>query len=319
MKISIQSETLVKYYGAEDAYGMIREAGFEAIDWNIDTAWDFDTIKNAEHLCGLCPFERSPEEIRAHYASELAVIRKNGLEIVQAHAPFECYAPGRPDILEYAISIYKKIIPFLDEVGCKYLIIHGLTKNEHMDYLSPKEAEALNLHLYESLIPTLQQTKQIKVCLENLFTNTLKLARGFWEGVCSDPHLAVAMIDDLNAKAGKEYFGLCLDTGHLNLLRKPMHAYIPIVGKRILCLHIHDNLQNADSHLMPYTGSIWWSHFLAELRAIGYAGDLSFETFAQVDRKRLPDELVPVFLAAIADIGGYFRRELTEYPKRGDT
>ena len=105
MKLSIQNETLMKYYGMEDTYSMIREAGFEAIDWDTCGTWDFDEVKTAEKLEGLCLFEKSPEEIRKHYEEEFAIIRKNGLTITQAHAPMECYAPGRPDILEYAISI----------------------------------------------------------------------------------------------------------------------------------------------------------------------------------------------------------------------
>jgi len=309
VKISTQSQRLTGQYGIRDAYRMIREAGFEAIDWNIDTEWSFAAVKTAEKLENLCIFEKSQDEIDAHFAEELAAIRENGLEITQAHAPFGCYEGGRPDILEYAISIYKNMILFLDRVGCKHVIIHGISKRELWKE-TQKEIDALNCHLYESLIPTLQQTKQITVCLENLFSGTLKLARGYWEGHCSDPHLAALEIDRLNGLAGKKCFGLCLDTGHLNLLRKPMHAYIPIVGDRIVCLHIHDNLQNADSHLMPYAGSIWWKDFLAELRDIGYRGDLSFETFAQVDQKRLPRELLPAVLSAIADIGAYFRSEL---------
>ena len=310
MKISIQSETLVKYFGAEDAYGMIREVGFEAIDWNIDTAWDFDVIRKAERLEGLCLFEKPLDEWRTHYATELEVIRKNGLTITQAHAPFECYAPGRPDILEYAIAIYKKMILFLDEVGCKHLIIHGITKNEHMDSLSPAEAEALNMHLYESLIPELRQAKQLKVCLENLPTDSMLLGRCFWTGVCSDPHEAAAWIDRLNEKAGKTCFGLCLDTGHLNVLRLPFHAYVPILGERIACVHIHDNNQNSDSHLMPYVGSIFWKNFLSELKKIGYTGDLSFETCAQTSVNRVPRALTPVFLRTFAAIANYFRSQL---------
>lgn len=310
MKISIQSETLVKYFGAEDAYGMIREAGFEAIDWNIDTAWDFDVIRKAERPEGLCLLEKPLDEWRTHYATELEVIRKNGLTITQAHAPFECYAPGRPDILEYAIAIYKKMILFLDEVGCRHLIIHGITKNEHMDSLSPAEAEALNMHLYESLIPELRQAKQLKVCLENLPTDSMRLGRCFWTGVCSDPHEAAAWIDRLNEKAGKTCFGLCLDTGHLNVLRLPFHAYVPILGERIVCVHIHDNNQNSDSHLMPYVGSIFWGDFLSELKKIGYTGDLSFETCAQTSVNRVPRALTPVFLRTFAAIARYFRAQL---------
>ena len=311
MKISVQSQRLTGQYGIEKAYRLIREAGFEAIDWNIDTEWVFKDVLSAQKLENLCIFEKSQAEIDAYFADELQEIRKNGLTITQAHAPFGCYESHRPDVLEYAISIYKNMILFLDRVGCKFVIIHGISKKELWDE-TQEEIDALNGHLYESLIPTLQQTKQITVCLENLFSSTIKLARGVWEGHCSDPHLAAEEIDRLNALAGKKCFGLCLDTGHLNLLRKPMHSYIPIVGDRIVCLHIHDNLQLADSHLMPYVGSIWWKYFLEEMKKIGYTGDLSFETFAQVDKKRLPEELLPAFLSAIADIGKYFRTQLEQ-------
>ena len=72
MKISTQTYNLVGEYGIRDAYRMIREAGFEAIDWNIDTALDFDQMLAAEKLEGLCIFERSQEEIDAYFAEELA-------------------------------------------------------------------------------------------------------------------------------------------------------------------------------------------------------------------------------------------------------
>ena len=310
MKLSIQNETLMKYYGMEDTYSMIREAGFEALDWDLCSTWTFGEVKRAEKLEGLCLFEKPIEEIREHYKEEFEIIRKNGLTITQAHAPMECYAPGRPDILEYAISMYKKIIPFLDEIGCKHLIVHGMTKNEHMEDLSPEDAVNLNLHLYESLIPELQQAKQLKVCLENLPTDSMMLGRCFWIGCCSNPYVAAEWIDRLNKKAGKKCFGLCLDTGHLNVLRIPFHDYIPILGDRIVCLHIHDNNQNSDSHLMPYVGSIFWKDFLTELKKVGYSGDLSFETCAQTSANRVPRELTPVFLRTFHAIAEYFRTQL---------
>lgn len=307
MKICIQSQSLVSQYGAADAYRMIREAGFEGIDWNL--GWNFSDIQSATVLKELSVFEKSPAEIEAYYAQELAEIRRQGLAIVQAHAPFPCYAPCRSDILEYAITAYKNLIPFLDRIGCQHVIIHGISKNEHMDELTPASCTELNMRLYESLIPVLQDCKQIKVCLENLFTTHLKLARGYWEGCCSDPHTAAQWIDHLNEKAGKECFGLCLDTGHLNLLRKPFFSYVPIVANRILTVHIHDNLQLADNHLLPYMGSIRWRDFVPELKAVGYTGDICFETFAQTDKNRLPAELLPTFLHLIFEIGKYFKQE----------
>ena len=312
MKLSVQSQTFVNDFGTEATYRMLREAGFEAIDWNIDVELSASDVKKADRLEGLTVFEKTQEEIHAYFAEELSVIRKNGLAISQAHAPFPCYLPQRFDVLDYCIEVYKNIILFLDSVGCKNVIIHGITVQEKEPLLTGEECDRLNMHLYESLIPTLQKTKQITVCLENLFTGIGVLGSGYWEGCCSDPHIAAEWIDRLNEKAGKECFGLCLDTGHLNLLRKPFRSFVPIVGNRIKALHIHDNLQTGDSHLMPYAGSIHWEHFIEEMRKIGYAGDLSFETFAQTKSQRLPAALVPAFLRTIAEIGNYFREELTK-------
>ena len=311
MKISVQSQDLVDDLGIQNAYRMIKNAGFEAIDWSLDHAWKFKDLLRAERLENLSIFEKSQDEILAYYREELDAIRENGLAITQAHAPFPAYEPGRPDILEYAIRIYKNMILFCDTVGCPRLIIHGITKQERNPNATPADIARLNDKLYESLIPALQSTKNVTVCLENLFTNATELhGHDFWEGHCSDPHLAVEIIDRLNEKAGKVCFGLCLDTGHLNLLRKPFHSYVPILGKRICALHIHDNSQLNDSHMMPYTGTVRWDDFLKEMKAIGYDKDLSFETFAQTQKSRLPKALLPTFLRSIADIGNYFREEL---------
>ena len=308
MKISVQSQDLVDDFGAERAYEMIREAGFEAIDWNIDHAWNAGEVCSALVFEGLSIFERPLDEILAYYAEELEVIRRNGLSITQAHAPFATL--DKPAVLDYAISIYKNVIAFCGAVGCPRVVIHGITKRENRADLTPADLKAMNWKLYSSLIPTLLETEGVTVCLENLFTRATTLGFDFWEGCCSNPYEAVEYIDALNVAAGKRVFGLCLDTGHLNLLRKPFHSYVPIVGDRICALHIQDNSQSNDTHVMPYAGSTKWADFLKEMKAIGYAGDLSFETFAQVRSNRLPKELVPVFLHTIAEIGKYFRAEL---------
>ena len=310
MKISVQSGNLVPDYGFEAAYRMIREAGFDAIDWNINTAWKFKEVLEAKELKDLCIFEKPLEEILSYYEEELSYIRKNGLTISQAHAPFSSYAPYREDILDYAIEIYKQMIRFCSAVDCGYLIIHGAAVIDTEPEMTPERCEELNMKLYGSLIPTLLEVGNVTVCLENLFVSPKRLGADYWEGCCSDPHQAVDWIDRLNAMAGKKCFGFCLDTGHLNLLRKNMRTYIPTVGDRIVALHIHDNDQKSDSHLMPYAGSIFWDDFLRLLKSIGYQGDLSFETFGQYSKKRLPQKLVPAFLGTVGKIGEYFREEV---------
>lgn len=305
MKLCIQTGNIVDHYGAEKGYAMIRNAGFEAVDWNLDHAWKAADLREGTYL-GKCIFEKPLADVIEHYKDEFAVIRKNGLVVSQAHAPFPAYLPGHPEILEYAIGVYKRNIEYCNVIGCKNLVIHGISLRVDDRENTPESIDALNMHLYESLIPTLLAT-DVTVCLENLFTRN---GADFIEGTCSDSHQAVAYIDALNKKAGKKVFGLCLDTGHLQLLRKNFRTYIPILGDRIAALHVHDNDQTEDLHLAPYTGTICWQDFTEALRAVGYQGDLDFETFRQTDKawKEGSEALTVEFLEHMAKVAAYFRR-----------
>lgn len=311
MRICVQSQDLVDDIGMHEAYRAIREAGFEAIDWNIDHAWKFSDLIKSEKLEGLCIFEKSEKEIFEYYREELSLIRENGLGISQAHAPFPAYDPKRPEILDYAIEIYKSIIRFCAAVGCPRIIIHGINRHHSWTSVTSEKCAELNAKLYESLIPTLREVKTVTVCLENLpMWDNVGSKTALSAGHCTNPDRAAAEIDALNEKAGADYFGLCLDTGHLNICRTPLYDYIPTLGKRLTALHIHDNDQTNDLHMMPYTGTIRWDIFVRELKASGYEGDLSFETFAQVRTSRIPKALIPSFLRTIADTAKYFRSEI---------
>lgn len=303
MLLSVQSGDVVYDLGFEMGYRLIREAGFEAIDWNIDNGWDHQAA--TEGRIGESIFTKSPEEVLAYYADELAEIRKNGLVITQAHAPFPSFHKNNPDFLDYAIENIKGSILLCDAVGCKRLVVHGISCRYDTPSMNKERVWELNMKLYSSLIPVLQET-DVTVCLENLFTGSIPAV----EGTCCDPEEAVALIDTLNEMAGKECFGFCLDTGHLNLFKKFVPTYVHTLGKRIKALHLHDNDSIRDQHLMPFVGCFHWDSFITALRDIGYDGDLNFETFAQILPSRMDEKYVPVFLKAIAGIGEIFRQEI---------
>lgn len=305
MRISVQNGGIIEHIGAERCYTAIKEAGFTAIDWNLDHGLTPTQIKGLAYA-GVSIFERPIQEVLDHYAPELALIRKNGLTITQAHAPFPAYVPGHPEVLEFMIGIYESCIRLCHHAGCKNLVIHSISLAESDLDNTPETIAAMNRRLYESLIPTLLECN-VTVCLENLFTRR-PLAT---EGACSDPHEAVQMIDALNEKAGREVFGFCLDVGHLNLLNKNLRTYIPILGKRIKALHIHDNDGRDDLHLAPMTGTINWGVFCDCLRGIGYEGDLSFETFMQTRiAHRFDDDLILAWLKLIFATGESFRNRI---------
>lgn len=279
MKISIQTGSLPEQFGIEQGYRMIAEAGFESIDWNVDHAIAYSTIKELRYRNN-CIFEQSLDDVLRSYDQELNAIRKNGLEIGQAHSFFPNYVTGHPEVTDWAAKVHCRVIEFMAAVGCKYLVIHGIGLAPDDKANTAADIEALNYRLYEPMIDTLLQ-HDVTVCLENAFT-----ARPgqYLEGHCADPHQTAAQIDRLNALAGREVFGLCVDSGHLNLLGKDFRTYGPAVGRRLKVLHLHDNAGNRDAHMAPLTGSIDWRAFLDTLAAMDYRGNLSLETFAQTDR-----------------------------------
>lgn len=307
MKISIQTGDIVDVLGFEKGYAEIRRAGFEAIDWNLDHAWK-KSFRTGDYR-GYCNFEESLDKVIEMYSEELEIIRKNGLTITQAHAPFPSYTPDCPEIFDYAIENYKRNIEFCDYAGCKNLVIHGISYTFQDKINTPETIKELNHKLYTSLIPTLLKT-DVTVCLENLFSGNNGVC---YQGHCSYPDDAVAEIDGLNFLAGKEVFGFCLDTGHANLLHHDLRVFIPKIGNRLKCLHIHDNNGSSDQHLAPMTGTVDWNRFCSALKEIGYDLDLSFETFHQTNiAYELGEEAMFAWIKLIFETGNIFRKKITE-------
>lgn len=311
MRIGIQNADLRRDYDLELCYRLIKEAGFECIDFNLDNVMDGTRLGKGTYR-GSSPIEEGVSALQLYFAKDLAAIEKYGLFVTQVHAPFPSYASGDPESLDYMIDVFKTSIRFTEMIGAKNLIIHGISYNGD-NAETQDDIDELNFKLYSSLIPTLRECN-VTVCLENLFTR-YKNGKGFrtiYAGHCSDPYDAVAEIDMLNDLAGKECFGLCLDTGHLNLVGIPVKKYISILGSRIKCLHVHDNCGLEDDHLSPYTGTVRWQDHITALRDIGYNGDISFETFKQVKSTVVPEPLVLPWLKLMASIADYFRQEITK-------
>ncbi len=309
MKICVQDGSLYSVHGYRDAYQIIRQAGFEAIDWNIDVALSRPAIASGNFEDNI--FLQSTDKLDAYFAEELQAIRDAGLTISQAHAPFHFYQATYQNfekIFDLMVKAYCNIILLCDRVGCKNVIIHGAGYARNGEDKTPDEISAINKKMYTALIPTLQQTNVV-VCLENLFVGKVGSFNG---GHCANPYEAAREIDELNALAGKECFGLCLDTGHLNLICGDPLLYIPVIGKRLKALHIHDNDGISDMHRAPYTGTINWKHFYTALKQIGYEGDLSFETFKQTDPSVIERELTLPWMTMIAQIGQFFRDRILE-------
>ena len=69
MLLTIQTGDVVDELGIQAGYKVLREAGFEALDWNIDHDWNQAKICSGD-LSG-CVFEKSFEDVLAYYADEI--------------------------------------------------------------------------------------------------------------------------------------------------------------------------------------------------------------------------------------------------------
>lgn len=86
---------------------------------------------------------------------------------------------------------------------------------------------------------------------------------------------------------------ICWDFGHALLSGLDQVYALRKIGKRLKCVHMHDNLGISDDHLIPFLGKIDWYAIADVLAEIGYEGDLSMELggYARNVPRRLQDPL----------------------------
>ena len=308
LKVGVQSGGLFGMTNFEDGLRTMAEHGFECCDFNIDNLLPGDQIRKGEPA-GF--FDQSIEEILAFFAPFKQAAEKYNIAITQMHGPFPLWVNERDEMNEYTIMATEKCFAVMQYMGCKNIVVHP-TNAQYI--LGSKDAEReLNLSIYRRLIPAAKKYG-VTICLENLFA-TIK-GRVF-EGPCSDVAEIVWYIDKLNAEAGEDIFGFCLDVGHANLYGRNLYEYIKGIGHRLTVLHIHDNDGMSDLHMLPYSYTrnggkdlnIDWPGFIKGLREIGYRGDLCFETFRCM--YDFPAEVHPQLLDLIYAIGKHFVNGIT--------
>lgn len=72
------------------------------------------------------------------------------------------------------------------------------------------------------------------------------------------------------------HVGFCYDAGH-EACRGYGYEFLPLVGDRLICTHIHDNDMVDDLHLIPFDGKIDWQRVMRQLKDCHYEGPLTLE------------------------------------------
>ncbi len=187
-------------------------------------------------------------------ASFGAFAREHGFSIPQGHLWLKIHLCD-----DGVLEDLKNWVDLFEAIGITYGVLHpddnaqGATHAEKLD---------ANIAVLKELDKYLRG-KNFVVCLENM------------PGITES-------IDDLNYildALDSPHFGICLDTGHLNVWGdRDQRNFILKAGKRLKALHVHNNDGTHDQHVMPYgRGDIDFDAIVLSLREIGYDGIFNYE------------------------------------------
>lgn len=190
-------------------------------------------------------------------------INERNFEISQGHLWLKVKLCSDDD----AIDKLYRWIDMYEAIGIKNMVLHydrlsgtGLSRRERAD----KNIEKLKI-LAEYI-----KNKNITICLENLSPNIPDVKELI--GHNADDLLYII------ERVGSEKFGICLDTGHLNLTEYNQREFILKAGKKLKALHIADNQGRSNQHMMPYTrGTVDFKEVVEALREVDYHGLFNLE------------------------------------------
>ncbi|MBQ2957867.1 MAG: sugar phosphate isomerase/epimerase [Clostridia bacterium] len=243
----------------------LRAMGYDAVDYNGLAA---------EPGCGI--FALSDEEFEQLLLRDKAEIEAAGLEICQTHGVWP-YDDTKPEQKELKFEAMVKSIRGTAIIGSEYVIVHpvmpfGWNESPH------HEKDVLeNIEYMKKLVPYAEKYN-VKIALENM----------------PNPYVPCGKVEELAEcidAVNNPYLVACLDVGHSTAVGCDAGDAVRILGKRLHCLHVHDNDGKHDFHWLPYYGATNWTNFTEALKEIGYAGCMSIETSVAQKMRQLPDDL----------------------------
>ena len=185
-----------------------------------------------------------------------AFLEKENFTMTQGHLWLRVRLCTDPD----AVPRLMQWLELYETIGIRNAVLHCDSMHERTD-LTEDEIYAHNVAVLRQ-IQELSKGMKIRICLENLGK------------ICRNADSLCAITDQLDP----ERFGICLDTGHLNMQDGDQVAFIRKAGSRLTALHIADNEGERDQHMMPFgRGNVDFEKVVAALREIDYHGLFNLE------------------------------------------
>ena len=281
MKLSMETYGLRRRYGDFEAARLIREAGFDCVDYSC-YYW-----KEQAHALedGYREYARF---LRAH-------LDGLGLTCNQSHAPFsmqygQAFDQSNPEYQGVVRSMEAASI-----LGASQIIIHSIAMPEELRE-DTEATHAYAMAYYRSLLPY-AETFGIRIAAENLFAR-YKDRRFVYSGRLNTPETLSRVVKELDSP----WVTACLDVGHAAMVGYEPEDFVRGMDAGALgAVHFQDGDYIEDRHTLPYLGQYHWAEIMKALAETGYAGDLTFEIYKYY--QNLPDEAIPHALKMAEIVG----------------
>ncbi len=269
MKLGISSGGIIRRYGLEEGFKLIKRSGFDSVDIS------FSAYKKEEE--GNI-YSASEDEFLSYFSNAKKVCDDLEIEISQTHGRLTTCVPEE-DLSEKIKKNSELDLKASNILKSPVCVFHSV-KLKQWESVSLEEDFLLlkNKEFFEDYLTPLCQKYNVKFALETHGSSILSTGPVLdFIGDVKNLRRSFDMIDS-------KWKAFCLDTGHTNEAHyysgPDMYTSIKTLGKDIEVLHLHDNQGFYDSHLLPLNnalGAIDWAVVFDTLEEVGYKGTYNWE------------------------------------------
>lgn len=251
LKVGIESKAYFNIDNYKSGLKKVKLHGYDCVDYR-------GFISPASVLYTL-----NDRELNEYLFDLRSVADNNGITINQMHGLWphdDSTSESRDDVL----IKHKKALCAAGKLGCKYFVIHPAMPYGWGEEPSVEEVYEITAERFLGLLPTAKDNGVV-LCIENM-----PFRSGHSFSSVREVKNFVRKIDDPNMK-------VCFDTGHCNVTGDNQYESVVLLGNDLAALHVHDDINRQDRHLIPYQGEIDWDGFIKGLQEIRFNGCLSLE------------------------------------------
>ncbi len=267
--VGISIGGLQRRYGDIRAIEIAKEIGADAVDFAIDG--NEADYRNTDSV-----YSKGKDAILEYYSKVKERADSVGIRINQTHGKMTGFKniPEEDEALVKNTGLDCYVTSILGADTC---VVHNATNLFLGKEPAPELMHKMSYDMFTSVLPYAKEYK-VKIATET-FGDAVKYSVCDFFGYIDEfekAYKAIKEIDEL-----KDYFTICVDTGHSNKAMRfgnPTPAdVIRRLGSEVTTLHLNDNNALVDQHKIPMTGTIDWNDVFNALDEIGYNGVYNME------------------------------------------